>query len=110
MNLRRISAAHEWLNPENEIRAGVHIALIQCASATSSSVDRILAPEAVKYFDHPKAGADGKILFTNLVRLLESYRYNAFSDDIAPGILELLKTQNNAQRTDYGGNEQQKIA
>jgi len=75
----------------------------------SGTVYRILAEQAVKYFDHPKGGTDSKILFTNLVRLLERYRYNAFTDDIAPGILEVLKTQNDAQRTDYGVASKKKL-
>ncbi len=68
----------------------------------SRTVYRIMAEQAVKYFDHPNAPSDNRILFTNLVRLLERYRYNAFSDDVAPGILEVLKNKNDARRTDYG--------
>jgi hypothetical protein len=69
----------------------------------SRTVYRILAEQAVIYLDHPKPGADGRILLTNLVRLLERYRYNAFSDDdMAPGILQVVRTQVDAKRTDYG--------
>ena len=67
----------------------------------SRTVYRILAEQAVKYFDHPKAGTETKILFTNLARLLERYRYGAFSQDMAPGILEVFKTRGEAQRPEY---------
>jgi hypothetical protein len=56
----------------------------------------------VIYLDHPKPGKEGKIVFTNLVRLLERYRYDAFSDEMTPGILEALRTPDDAKRTDYG--------
>ena len=68
----------------------------------SRTVYRILAEQAVIYLDHPKAGTDGRIVFTNLVRLLERYRYDAFSDDMTPGILEALRTRDDAKQTDYG--------
>jgi hypothetical protein len=68
----------------------------------SRTVYRILAEEAVKHIDHPKAGAESKILFTSLTRLLERYRYDAFSYDVAPGILEVFKARSDAQRTEYG--------
>lgn len=68
----------------------------------SRTVYRILAEEAVKHIDQPKAGAESKILFTSLTRLLERYRYDAFTYDVAPGILEVFKTRNDAQRTEYG--------
>lgn len=68
----------------------------------SRTVYRILAEQAVIYLDHPKPGTDGKIVFTNLVRLLERYRYDAFADDMTPGILEVLRTQDDAKQTEYG--------
>ena len=68
----------------------------------SRTVYRILAEQAVMYLDHPRPGTEGRILFTNLVRLLERYRYNAFSDDMAPGVLEVVRTHDDPQRTDYG--------
>lgn len=68
----------------------------------SRTVYRILAEQAVVYIDHPKPGTDGRIVFTNLVRLLERYRYDAFSDDMTPGILEALRTQDDTKQTDYG--------
>jgi hypothetical protein len=68
----------------------------------SRTVYRILAEEAVNYFNHPKAGTENKILFTNLARLLERYRYDAFSYHVAPGILEVFKTENDMQRTNFG--------
>ncbi len=68
----------------------------------SRTVYRILAEQAVIYLDHPKPGKEGKIVFTNLVRLLERYRYDAFSDDMTPGILEALRTPDDAKPADYG--------
>lgn len=68
----------------------------------SRMVYRILAEEAVRFFDHPQAGTENKILFINLARLLERYRYNAFSYDVAPGILEVFKTENDTQHTNFG--------
>ena len=68
----------------------------------SRTVYRILAEQAVIYLDNPKPGTEGKIVFTNLVRLLERYRYDAFSDDMTPGILEALRTPDDAKRTEYG--------
>jgi hypothetical protein len=68
----------------------------------SRTVYRILAQQAVIYLDHPKAGTDGRIVFTNVMRLLERYRYDAFSDDMTPGILEALRTKDDTKRTDYG--------
>lgn len=59
----------------------------------SRNAYKILADQAVKYIDHPEGGSDAKILFTNLARLLERYRYDAFYDYSAPGILEVLDTQ-----------------
>lgn len=67
----------------------------------SRTVYRILAEQAVKFLDHPQAGTDSKITFTNLARLLERYQYDAFSYDAAPGILEVFKTEADAQRADY---------
>jgi hypothetical protein len=68
----------------------------------SRTVYRILAEQAVRFFDHPKPGIENKILFTNLARLLERYRYNAFSYDVMPGILEVFKTKDDTQRSHYG--------
>jgi hypothetical protein len=68
----------------------------------SRTVYRILAEQAVIFLDHPRPGTDSKILFTNLARLLERYRYDAFSDDMSPGILDVLRTERDAKRTDYG--------
>lgn len=67
----------------------------------SRTVYRILAQQAVHYFDHPRAGGESKILFTNLARLLERYRYDAFSHDVSPGILEVFKTDRDPQRADW---------
>ena len=47
----------------------------------SRTVYRILAEQAVKYLDQPKTGTESRIIFTNLARLLERYRYDAFSYD-----------------------------
>ena len=69
----------------------------------SRTVYRILAEQAVKCLDQPKAGTESRIIFTNLARLLERYRYDAFSYDAAPGILEVFKTEGQDQRTDYEG-------
>jgi hypothetical protein len=56
----------------------------------SRNVYRILADQAVKYIDHPTGGPEARILFTNLARLLERYRYNFFSNHGVPGILEVF--------------------
>ena len=69
----------------------------------SRIVYRILADQAVKYFENPARNPDSKILFANLARLLERYRYDAFSYDIAPGILEVFKNENRSQRPEYVG-------
>ena len=69
----------------------------------SRTVYRILAEEAVKCLDHPDAGTKSKIIFTNLARLLERYRYDAFSYDAAPGILEVFTSQGEDQRADLAG-------
>jgi len=69
----------------------------------SRTVYRILAEQAVKYLDHPKAGTESKIIFTNLARLLERYRYDAFSYDAAPGILEVFKNGSDSQPMDHEG-------
>jgi len=68
----------------------------------SRTVYRILAQQAVIFLDHPKPGTESKILFTNLVRLLERYRYDAFSDDMSPGILRVLRSEEDPKHTDYG--------
>lgn len=68
----------------------------------SRTVYRILAEQAVKFLDHPQAGTDSKITFTNLARLLERYQYDAFSYDAAPGILEVFQSDADAPRKDYG--------
>ncbi len=67
----------------------------------SRTVYRILAEQAVRYFDHPRAGTESKILLTNLARLLERYRCDAFSYNDAPGILEVFKTEGQDQRTSH---------
>jgi hypothetical protein len=64
----------------------------------SRNVYKILADQAVKYIDHPTGGSDAKILFTNLARLLERYRYDAFFNHGAPGILEVFARENQTQR------------
>ena len=66
----------------------------------SRTVYRILADQAVKYLEHPEPSTDTKILFTNLVRLLERWRYDAFSDYVAPGVLEVLSTPDESQSAD----------
>jgi hypothetical protein len=68
----------------------------------SRTVYRILAREAVHHLDHPKPGTESKILFTNLARLLERYRYDAFAYNVAPGILEVFKTQTDTAGMEYG--------
>lgn len=68
----------------------------------SRTVYRILAQQAVHHLDHPKPGTESKILFTNLARLLERYRYDAFSYNVAPGILEVFKSQSDRARAEYG--------
>jgi hypothetical protein len=72
----------------------------------SRTVYRILADEAVKCLDHPEAGTKSKIIFTNLARLLERYRYDAFSYDAAPGILEVFPIEGEDQRADLTGAHQ----
>jgi hypothetical protein len=72
----------------------------------SRTVYRILAEEAVKCLDHPDAGTKSKIVFTNLARLLERYRYDAFSYDSAPGILEVFTSHGEEQRADLAGAHQ----
>ena len=72
----------------------------------SRTVYRILAEEAVKYLDRPETSTKSKIIFTNLARLLERYRYDAFSYDAAPGILEVFNTQGEDQHTDLAGARQ----
>jgi hypothetical protein len=67
----------------------------------SRTVYRILAEQAVRYFDHPRAGTESKILLTNLSRLLERYRCDAFTYDDAPGILEVFKTEGEELRTNH---------
>ena len=67
----------------------------------SRTVYRILAEQAVRYFDHPSPGTESKILLTNLSRLLQRYRYDAFSYDDAPGILEVFKTKGESQGGEY---------
>jgi hypothetical protein len=67
----------------------------------SRTVYRILAEEAVKYLDRPGASKKRKIIFTNLARLLERYRYDAFSYDDAPGILEVFKPQGENQPAEH---------
>jgi hypothetical protein len=66
----------------------------------SRTVYRILADEAVKCFDHPELCSNERIPFTNLARLLERYRYDAFSDHVPLGILEALNTKNGALAAD----------
>lgn len=66
----------------------------------SRTVYRILADEAVRCFDNPKICTEEKIPLTNLARLLERYRYNAFSDHVALGILEALSPKNGPQGGD----------
>lgn len=68
----------------------------------SRDVYKILADQAVKYIDNPECGSDAKILFTNLARLLERYRYDAFYDYSAPGILEVLEAQHETRGADRG--------
>ncbi len=69
----------------------------------SRTVYRILADQAVKHFENPAHNPDSKILFANLARLLERYRYDAFSYDVAPGILEVFKNESRSQRPEYVG-------
>jgi len=69
----------------------------------SRTVYRILADQAVRCFENPERNSENKILFANLTRLLERYRYNAFSYDIAPGILEVYKSEQRGQRPEYVG-------
>jgi len=66
----------------------------------SRTVYRILADQAVKCFDNPSIGAEEKIPLANLARLLERYRYDAFSDHVALGILEALSAKNSALGAD----------
>lgn len=66
----------------------------------SRNVYRILADQAVKYIDHPTGGPEARILFTNLARLLERYRYDAFFSYGAPGILEVFSKEHRAQHAD----------
>lgn len=66
----------------------------------SRNVYRILADQAVKYIDHPTGGPEARILFTNLSRLLERYRYDAFFSYGAPGILEVFSKEHRAQHAD----------
>ena len=58
----------------------------------SRAVYRILAEQAIKHLDQPTAARESKILFTNIARLLERYRYDAFSYDVAPGIFSKCLT------------------
>jgi hypothetical protein len=67
----------------------------------SRTVYRILAEEAVKYLDQPDTSTKSKIIFTNLARLLERYRYDAFSYDDAPGILEVFKPEGENQPSEH---------
>ena len=66
----------------------------------SRNVYRILADQAVKYIDHPTGGSEARILFTNLARLLERYRYDAFFSYGAPGILEVFSREHRTQHAD----------
>jgi len=68
----------------------------------SRTVYRILAQEAVHQLDQPQPSTESKILFTNLARLLERYRYDAFSSNVAPGILEVFTTQTGTPRAERG--------
>lgn len=69
----------------------------------SRTVYRILADQAVRYFENPARNPENKILFSNLTRLLERYRYDAFSYDVAPGVLEVFKNEDRGQRPEYVG-------
>jgi transposase-like protein len=71
----------------------------------SRAVYRILAEQAIKHLDQPTAARESKILFTNIARLLERYRYDAFSYDVAPGILEVFNRKSDAQYTNYGSSD-----
>jgi hypothetical protein len=64
----------------------------------SRNVYKILADQAVKYIDHPTGGPEARILFKNLARLLERYRYNFFFNHGAPGILEVLAREDHVPR------------
>src|SRR6266851_6254694 len=66
----------------------------------SRTVYRILADQAVKYFDNPSTRDDEKIPLVNLARLLERYRYDAFSDYAPLGVLEVLNPKNDSVSTE----------
>ncbi len=66
----------------------------------SRTVYRILADQALRCFGDPKSCAEERLPLTSLVRLLERYRYNAFSDNVALGILETLRAKNDPQAMD----------
>jgi hypothetical protein len=66
----------------------------------SRNVYKILADQAVKYIDHPTGGSEARILFANLARLLERYRYDAFFSHGAPGILEVFSREHRTLHAD----------
>lgn len=68
----------------------------------SRNVYKILANQAVKYIDHPTGGAEARILFKNLARLLERYRYDFFLNHGAPGILEVFARDRKTERASKG--------
>jgi len=73
----------------------------QCINATTVARISILGRASRQVFRSPKPGTESKILLTNLSRLLQRYRYDAFSYDDAPGILEVFKTKGESQGGEY---------
>lgn len=65
----------------------------------SRTVYRILAESAVKCLDDPQLCTQEKIPLTNLARLLERYRYDAFSDHVALGVLEVFRSKNTSSES-----------
>jgi len=69
----------------------------------SRTVYRMLSDKAVQQFDTPPSDEIDRLLFKSLARLLEHYRYDAFSDRDPIGVLDAAHPGSKTRRTHASG-------
>jgi len=69
----------------------------------SRTVYRMLSDKAVQQFDTPPTDEIDRLLFKSLARLLEHYRYDAFSDRDPVGVLDAAQPGSRTRRAHASG-------